>query len=81
MSGKSRAAQVLQYINWLTGLSFSLITPVFICIAGALWLKGLFNLGEWVVIAGIIFGIISGGCSFVSFAKYVQAQANKPLQK
>ena len=76
--GKSGWFEALKQLSWLTQLGFSMVAPVLLCTGGALWLQNKFSLGAWVVLAGLAVGLVSGGCTFVSFLKYAQKQAEKP---
>lgn len=60
----------LKNIGLITQLSITMLTPCLITILFTSWLKNRFMLGEWVVILGIIIGLISG---FVSVSKFTQA--------
>lgn len=47
----------LSMIVWLTQLGFSIAFPLAGFILLAVWLRDRFDLGPWVLIAGIILGI------------------------
>ncbi len=49
----------LNMIVWLTQLGFSVAAPLAGFTLLALWLQRRFNLGSWVLLVGIGFGIIS----------------------
>lgn len=42
---------------WLTQLGVSVAAPLTLCILGALWLRSRFDLGIWVLFAGIGLGL------------------------
>ncbi len=48
----------LSMIVWLTQLGFSIAFPLAGFILLAVWLRSRFDLGPWVLAAGIIFGLI-----------------------
>ena len=50
-------------------LGITLITPILLCTLLGVWLNNRFSLGAWVVIVGVICGVISAGCSFYAFAR------------
>ena len=56
-------------LGLISQLALSVLTPCFITIALCTWLKNYFGLGNWVIVAGIIWGIASG---FVSVYRYMQ---------
>lgn len=41
---------------WLTQLGISVAVPPTLCILGAVWLRNTFDLGPWVIFAGIGLG-------------------------
>lgn len=47
----------LALLVWLTQLGFSVAFPMAGFILGAVWLRNRFNLGIWVLIAGIVLGL------------------------
>lgn len=42
---------------WLTQFGFSVVSPLVICIFGAIWLSNHFGIGKWIIAVGIIAGI------------------------
>lgn len=76
MSKETRRA-VLQNIGWLTQLGFSIACPMILCILGALWLQRRFDMGGWVVVAGVLLGLLSGVSCFVNFAQAMTRRARR----
>lgn len=72
---------VLRWLVWVTTLGFSLIAPVVLAVYGALWLRGRFALGGWVVFAGILLGLGGAGVSFYRFYRQAQAAAQHRKEK
>ena len=54
----------LNMIVWLTQLGLSVAVPLAGFILLAVWLRERFSLGPWVLIAGVIVGLISAVDSF-----------------
>ena len=61
----------------LSQLGLSVITPPLICIFATLWIREKFGLGNWIVVAGIIFGTLSGVVSLVNYLKTALKDAQK----
>ena len=47
----------LRLLVWLTQLGFSIAFPLAGFILLSLWLKSRYDLGVWVIVAGVVFGI------------------------
>lgn len=54
----------LNMIVWLTQLGLSIAAPLVCFIGLAAWLRQRFNLGSWILIVGVIFGLVSAADSF-----------------
>ena len=78
MSKASRRA-VIQNIGHLTQLGFSIAFPPILCTMGALWLQKRWALGSWVVLAGVLFGMVSGISCFLTFAQSMVRRSKKDL--
>ncbi len=74
MDNKSNHLQMFKNITLLTQVGLTVATPLVICIWGASWLKDKFNLGEWVVLIGIVLGI---GSSVSGLAEFIRYQSKK----
>ena len=57
MKQKKSTIKALQGLVWLTQLGFSLVVPPLMLIWLAIWLQSRFDLGSWVLIAGILLGL------------------------
>ncbi len=51
----------------ITGFGLSLVAPIFLLVWGALWLEERFALGDWILIAAIVCGFVTAGCTFYRF--------------
>ncbi len=56
----------LKAIVWITQLGISVAMPLLIFVFGSVWLRERFDLGAWVVIVGVVFGI----CGAVDGLRY-----------
>ncbi len=77
MDNKSNNLQIFKNITLLTQVGLTVATPLVICIWGASWLKNRFNMGEWIVLVGILLGIGSSVSGLVEFIRYQSKKANK----
>ena len=68
MKKGNMAAQV----TMITQLGLSLVTPVLLCVFLAVWLKNHFQLGEWILILGIVSGIAAMALTFFKIYKVYQ---------
>ncbi len=48
----------LNLLVWLTQLGLSVATPMILLILLALWLRDTFGWGNWVLIAGVLLGVV-----------------------
>ncbi len=70
----------LKNLVWLTQLGFSIISPLLVCIFGAVWLREQFQWGAWIVIVGLFLGLggaFSAGVTFFRYTKHI----TKPEKK
>jgi len=59
-------ARQLRRLVLMTQLCVSVASPLFLCIWGSLWLQRRFQLGRWVMAAGVLLGVggaVAGLCS------------------
>lgn len=61
--------RAMKAFSYITQLGLSVIAPIIICTVVSVWIKNRFDLGNFVVIAGIIIGIGSGFVSMYNFYK------------
>jgi len=60
-------ARLISRLGNITGFGISLVTPVFLLVLGAMWLQNRFGIGDWIMAAAILCGLISAGCTFRQF--------------
>lgn len=69
----------MQNIGYLTQLGFSIAFPMIFCTVAALQLSRKFGLGSWIVLAGVLFGMVSGISCFLTFAQSMVRRSRKNL--
>lgn len=60
--GLSEILGLLGKAGSIGGLAFASIVPVAVCTIFSAWLQERLALGSWVVLCGILTGLLSGGC-------------------
>lgn len=68
---KNNHKEILQALNSITQLGLSVIISFLIWIFIAMWVKNKFQLGNFVMIIGILLGLGSAVLSFVKFCRLV----------
>lgn len=71
----------LKYLVWVSALSASIITPIIISTILAYYIKCKFNLGNMVIIVGLILGFATAAVNIVKFFKFVQKQSQKSKEE
>lgn len=61
-NGLSETFRMLGIAGSIGSFAMASIVPVAVCTIFSAWLQDRFELGSWVVLCGIIVGLISGGC-------------------
>jgi len=56
--------KALRLLTWFTQLALSAVSPLLLCIWGAVYLRGRFQLGGWIVLLGVLLGV---GGAFSAF--------------
>lgn len=69
--------KALKNISLISQLALSLVTPCLITVLICTWLKNRFGLGDWVVVVGIIWGLLSGFSSVWVYLKRAIKDAEK----
>lgn len=67
----------LRMLVWLTQLGFSVAFPLAGFLMLALWLRQRFALGGWVVILGLVFGIVGAVDGFRTSLKAMELMARE----
>lgn len=64
MGDKKDNIKIWRSLSLISQVAISMLTPMFMMIFLCIWLKNRFDLGDWIVIAGLVLGI-GGGFSSV----------------
>ena len=62
-------------IVWLTQLGLSVVAPLAIWILLAVWLQNRLQWGDWVIVAGVVLGIICAASGLHSSLKLMESMA------
>ncbi len=68
-SDRTELVRLLSRITLLTQLGLSVVTPPILAVLLALWLQERFGLGDWVLLCGILLGILAGVTSVFGFVR------------
>ena len=60
MNLNQKTFRALKNLSMISQLAISLLTPCFLCILACNWLMNKFGIGNWLMIAGILFGMAAG---------------------
>ena len=71
----------LKLLVWLTQLGISAVLPLCVLTGLAFWLKSRFSLGNWVLIVGIVLGVIFAIHEFYYTVKLLDRVGNKKEKK
>ncbi len=63
----------LSLLVWMTQLGLSVVLPLAGFVFLAVWLKNTFSLGIWVIIVGVVFGLVCAVNGLVSSLKAMQS--------
>ena len=69
--------KALRYISLISQLALSLVTPCLLTVVICSWLKEKFGLGNWIMVAGILWGLFSGISSVWVYLKKAIKDAEK----
>lgn len=67
----------VKYLSYITQLGLNIVTPVILCIIISLYIKNKFNLGDFVVVFGIVIGCGAGFMSLINFIKLIEKENSK----
>jgi len=67
----------LKLLIWITQLGLSVAVPPTVLILLAIWLKNRFDWGAWVIIAGVILGLLLAAEGLHSSLKAMKHMAKK----
>ena len=67
----------LTLLVWLTQLGISVAVPIGVFVGGALWLQNKFAFGSWIVIGGVVLGVMIAMYEFYRMMKLLDRVGNK----
>ena len=71
----------LRALSFFTQAGLSFCLPLVLCIWGASVLKSRFDLGEWVLLVGILFGLYSGFSGFIGIIRSMDAMTRRQKEE
>lgn len=74
---KTHWAAALRYLVYFTQFGLTMITPPVLYTFVAWWLRNRFDLGNWVVIVGILTGIATAGLNLWKFMQFTEKKAKE----
>ncbi len=74
---KTNWAAALRYLVYFTQFGLNMITPPVLYTFAAWWLRNRFDLGDWVVIVGILLGIATAGLNLWKFMQFTAKKAKE----
>lgn len=66
---------ITRHLVWLTQFGLSVCIPLVVFVVGAVWLRKAFSLGGWIVVLGILLGILGAVGGLRSSLKAIDHQA------
>ena len=84
MGKKPDTAELLRLfsrLTLLTQLGLSVVTPPILAVLLALFLQKRFGMGDWVLLAAIVLGLVSGISSVFSFVRREALREAKQVRK
>ncbi|MBE7038596.1 MAG: AtpZ/AtpI family protein [Ruminococcaceae bacterium] len=67
----------IKYLSYVTQLGLNIVTPVVLCIIISVYIKNKFNIGDIIVVAGIVIGCGAGFMSLINFIKFIEKENSK----
>lgn len=68
---------VLRNLTQIAQLGLNMALPLVLGVAGSLWLQKKFSLGSWVVLLGILLGLLGVAGGLWQFCRQALAQARR----
>ena len=73
--------QITRHLVWLTQFGLSVVLPPVLFLLGAVWLKNRFGLGGWVVLVGLLVGVVGSLGSLRSSLKSMDREGKEDTPK
>ena len=73
--------EITRHLVWLTQFGLSVAVPPTLCIMGAVWLRRQLALGGWIVLVGIVVGVLAAVSCLRSSLQALDRQGKAPKKK
>ena len=80
-NGFTEAMRTFAETGGIIGFGISVLTPLLACVFFAVWLYEKKGVGEWVIIVGLVVGLISSACGFYRSLKAYTDNEKKAEEK
>lgn len=80
-NGFTEAMRAFGKTGGVIGFGISVLTPLLACVFFAVWLYEKKGVGEWVIIVGLVVGLISSACGFYRSLKAYMDSEKKAEEK
>ena len=77
----SSLMRIVKCLAWLTQFGLSVVAPLLLCVLGSVWLRNRFDIGGWIVVAGIFLGIGGAVSGLWSSLKQINREAKQDDKK
>lgn len=70
----------LKGLVWLSQLGISIVSPLILCLFGSVWLRNRYGLGSWLIVLGLLLGLLgsfSAGLTFYRNTVCVNQKTSK----
>lgn len=72
--------ECIENLTLLTQLGLSIAIPPLVCLYAAGWLRNRLDLGLWIMVIALIFGLGGSVGSFWKFWKMIEKRGKRPRQ-
>ena len=73
--------QIARHLVWLTQFGLSVALPPVLLLLGAVWLKNQFVLGGWVVLVGLLLGLLGSVGSLHNNLKSIDREGKEDTSR
>lgn len=77
VSAMKNLYQITRHLVWMTQFGLSVALPPVLFLLGAVWLKGHFALGGWVVLVGLLLGLAGSVGNLRSGLKSIEREGKE----
>ena len=73
--------EIIKHVSLLAQLGLSFAAPLVLCMLGCWWLDSRFELGAWIYIVGIVFGLGAAFMTAYKFYLYTVSKTDREKKK